>query len=78
MAWNEPYVHREIVEVTTPRDTINLPKRYHPGQGDIMVFLNGVYLTLGKEYTESSPWSIKFNGMLETGDSVTVHYQKLW
>lgn len=78
MQWNEPYVHREVVEITTARDTINLPKRYHPGQGDITVFYNGLYAVIDKEYLESSPWSIKFTFTLEPGDVVVVHYQKLW
>lgn len=78
MQWNEPYVHVETVDIMSVRRSITLPKRYMPGQGDLIVFYNGVYAIKGKDYDEISPFSVEFKYDLEPEDTVVFHYQKLW
>jgi hypothetical protein len=78
MAWNEPYVKTETVKITAPTAIVTTPTKYHPGLGDLVVYLNGSYMIKGKEYTELTPYSIQFIEDLEQGDTVVFHYQKLW
>lgn len=78
MEWNEPYVKVEPILVTSPTKIITSPRRYYPGMGDLVVFLNGFYAVPGKDYKELTPYSIEFLYNLEVDDTVVFHYQKLW
>jgi hypothetical protein len=78
MEWKEPYTEEQIFEITSGRDTLMLDKRYHPGQGDLTVYYNGFLAVKGKDYEETSPWSIKFLFMLNPGDKVVCKIQKFW
>lgn len=78
MEWKEPYVKVEPVEITSPTRVVTAPRRYHPGQGDLVVYYNGMYAVPGKDYKEITPFSIEFLYELEVDDKVVFHYQKLW
>jgi hypothetical protein len=78
MKWNESYVHVETVEIVSPLKVVTAPRRYHPGQGDLTIYLNGAYAVRGKDYKEVTPYSIEFLYELEPEDKVVFHYQKLW
>lgn len=78
MPWNEAYGKTIPIEITNPKTVINVPERYHPGQGDLIVYYNGFLAVPGADYVESSPWSITFNFTLNPPDTVTLRYQKLW
>lgn len=78
MKWNEAYTKVFTTTVAGATKTVSTPYRFHMGQGDVQVFVNGVYAPLGKEYKEVSPYSIEFFDPLEANDNVTFHYQKMW
>lgn len=78
MSWNEPYVHTETVTITGIQRIVTTPRRYHPGTGDLIIYLNGFYAVKGKDYKEITPYSIEFLEDLGTDDTVVFHYQKLW
>jgi hypothetical protein len=78
MEWKEPYVKAETVEITSITNIVTAPRRYHPGQGDLIIYLNGFYAILGKDYNEITPYTIQFLYDLEINDVVVFHYQKLW
>jgi hypothetical protein len=78
LQWKEPYVHVETKEITSKTRTITLQRKYHPGQGDLVVYYNGMYAVIGKDYTELSPYTVEFLYDLQPGDTVVFHYQKLW
>lgn len=79
MAWNEPYIHVENVTVSASgQRVVTTPHRYHPGQGDLVVYYNGLYAVKGIDYKEITPYSIEFLEGLEINDTVVFHYQKLW
>lgn len=76
--WKEPYVAVETVTITAATKSVTLPRRYHPGQGDLVIYLNGFYVIPGAEYKETTPFSIEFTEELTKDDVVIAHYQKLW
>lgn len=76
--WKEPYVSVETVTMTATGKTVTLPRRYFPGMGDLVIYVNGMYAVPGKDYVETTPFSVEFTENLEPGDVVTGHYQKLW
>lgn len=78
MKWNEPYVKVETVTITSPTTIVTTPRRYYPGMGDLVVYVNGAYAVPGKDYKELTPYSIQFLEDLEVEDTVVFHYQKLW
>lgn len=78
MPWNEPYAKVLPIPITVPKTVVNVPERYHPGQGDLVVYYNGVIAVPGEDYTETSPWSITFKFTLNPPDTITLRYQKLW
>lgn len=78
MKWNEPYTHAEPIVISSPKKILTFPRKYNVGLGDLVVFLNGFYVTKEFEYKELTPYSIEFEDELEAGDIVTLHYHKLW
>jgi hypothetical protein len=76
--WKEPYVAVEPITITSKTRVVNLPRRYHPGQGDLVIYYNGMYAVPGYDYNELTPFSIEFTYDLEPLDTVVAHYQKLW
>ena len=78
MRWNEPYLSQTVIRIVSTKNVINLQERYHPGSGDISVFVNGLLAAKDIDYIEASPWSLQFNFDLELDDTVVVQYQKLW
>ena len=79
MEWNEPYTHTETATVgSNGQRVVTTSRRYHPGQGDLVVYYNGFYAVKGKDYKEITPYSIEFLEDLEKDDTVVFHYQKLW
>ena len=79
MAWNEAYNFQNTFEVTTtPTRILNLPKRYRPGSGDLLVFLNGVLARKDLDYKEVNGYTIEFVDDLIQGDVVFYQLQKLW
>lgn len=76
--WKEPYVAVHHVTVTTTTKSVMLPRQYHPGQGDLVVYVNGLYAVPGPDYRETTPFSIEFTEDLSPGDVIVAHYQKLW
>ena len=78
MAWNEAYVKVETVEIAATTRIVTAPRRYHPGSGDLIIYLNGMYAVPGKDYKEITPFSVEFLYELVADDNVVFHYQKLW
>lgn len=76
--WNEPYVQVETVTIVDPTKSVTFTNRYHPGSGDLVVYLNGLYATKDYEYAETTPFSIEFTEDLQPGDVIVAHRQKLW
>lgn len=76
--WKEPYNYQEVIEVTAAKRLFNLSRRYEPGMGDLLVYVNGILVSEGDMYTEVNPYAIEFVEDLQEGEYIIVRYQKLW
>jgi hypothetical protein len=76
--WNEPFVETETVKITAAVRVISFPRRYHPGQGDLWVFLNGMFAVKDVDYREVTPYSIEFTEDLSPEDVVVGQFQRMW
>lgn len=78
MGWNEPYNTQDTFNITSTQRVLNLTTKYHPGSGDLLVFLNGVLARRNIDYKEVNPYTIEFFEDLVADDVVFCQLQKLW
>lgn len=78
MKWKEQQTNVFTTKIAGSTKTVSTPNRFHMGQGDVTIYVNGIYAVRGTDYKEVSPYSIEFVEPLDAGDTVVFHYQKLW
>jgi hypothetical protein len=77
--WNEPYNYQEEhVATIEGQRVINLGRKYQPGGGVLLVFINGMLARKGIDYEETNAYTITFLDDLRPGDVVLCQYQRLW
>ena len=62
---------RHSATATASQTVFDLPFTYSPGANNLVVFVNGILVESGADYTETSGTRVTFNSGLEAGQEVT-------
>lgn len=66
------YAREEIIINVDGQTVVTLTNLYHPGQGDLIVWLNGLLQKKDEDYIEDHSGQITFNHPLQIGDRLIV------
>ena len=64
--------YRQELELSVQTSLFTIPNPYHPGQKDLILWVNGVLQRVGEDYTELSSTQFLFTRMLDIGDRILI------
>lgn len=67
-----PTYNQNVITATTGQTVFTTPTSYTPGAGQTQVFLNGLKLLIGYDYTETTATSITLTSGVQNGAQVSI------